>query len=670
MARTQAVRRKQEDSMNLELGPDSGQVLLAFALYLLGVAALGIFSHRYLKRGEFLQEYFLGNRELGAWVLALSVAATAISGGTFMGFPALIYTHGWVLGLWIASYMVVPMTTMLLLGRRINQVGRIAAAVTVPDVFRDRFQSPVLGILASAIILLFLPFNLVAQFKAGGLVMREALQLRPDAAVLLGQQISDTNELVLQFRLSNGLEVSQRVPPMSNVGYWLPARTAVDPHSRCVRVCWRDEHGEHERVISYPAVRWRFPGFRQGIEAGYLLGLVIFAATVIGYTAYGGFWAVTWTDVLEGLVMLVGVVVMAVLAVQAVPAVETDAGTYTGLAAATWRLHALDPQLTQAPGPGQFLPWTLALSFFLMWSLMGPAQPSTMVRLMSFRDTLSMRRALFLICLYFTLVYLSLLVIFTCARAIFPTEYVNRIGSRGPPDSIMPAMIRHLTAARPWLGGLLLAAPYAAIMSTVAAYLLTISSSLVRDLVQRSLGQEISPRLLRILSYGTTALVGIIVFLGALNPPEFLQYIIVFTGSGLGCTFLVPMLMTLYWRRATKVGVLLALLGGFLGVFVWYAFGWLEGHAQSALERFTALQQTSKAVEISAHRPPAWAVWVQQNLSWLPGWGRPRVDRFTPLYPFGFDPLVCGLLCSVLGGLLGSWCTQPDPNLVKKYFPD
>ncbi|MCS7159768.1 MAG: hypothetical protein RMJ19_04785, partial [Gemmatales bacterium] len=134
--------------MNLELGPDSGQVLLAFALYLLGVAALGIFSHRYLKRGEFLQEYFLGNRELGAWVLALSVAATAISGGTFMGFPALIYTHGWVLGLWIASYMVVPMTTMLLLGRRINQVGRIAAAVTVPDVLRDRFQSPVLGILA------------------------------------------------------------------------------------------------------------------------------------------------------------------------------------------------------------------------------------------------------------------------------------------------------------------------------------------------------------------------------------------------------------------------------------------------------------------------------------------------------------------------------------------
>lgn len=656
--------------MSLELGPDSVQVLLAFALYLAGVAALGIFSHRYLKRGEFLQEYFLGNRELGAWVLALSVAATAISGGTFMGFPALIYSHGWVLALWIASYMVVPITTVLLLGRRINQVGRIAGAVTVPDILRDRFQAPALGILASLIILLFLPFNLVAQFKAGGLVMREAMQLRPDRAVFLGQHTNARRELVLHFRLSNGLEVQQVVPPLTSTGHWILERTSADHQHRCIRVFWRNGRTEQAHTVDFPTPRWRLPGFPHGIEAGYLLGLIVFAVTVVGYTAYGGFWAVTWTDVLEGLVMLVGVLVMAGLVVHSVPEVITESGKLTGLSAASWRLQTLDPQLTQAPGPGQFLPWTLALSFFLMWSLMGPAQPSTMVRLMSFRDTLSMRRALFLITIYFTLVYGCLLVIFICARAIFPTEYVNRIGSRGPPDSIMPAMIRHLTAGCPWLGGLLLAAPYAAIMSTVAAYLLTISSSLVRDLIQRSLGREISRGVLRTMSYGTTALIGVVVFMGALHPPEFLQYIIVFTGSGLGCTFLVPMLMTLYWRRATKLGVLLAMLGGFLGVFVWYLLGWLEGHSLSSLQRY------AEAVALAQHQgdpvpqAPYWAQWVQEHLAWVPGWGGRRVDRFTPLYPFGFDPLVSGLLCSVLGGLLGSWLTRPDPQLVAKYFPD
>jgi hypothetical protein len=47
----------------------------------------------------------------------------------------------------------------------------LTGAVTVPDLLRDRFNCPALGITAGLIILLFLPFNLVAQFKAGALVM-------------------------------------------------------------------------------------------------------------------------------------------------------------------------------------------------------------------------------------------------------------------------------------------------------------------------------------------------------------------------------------------------------------------------------------------------------------------------------------------------------------------
>src|SRR5207247_6345759 len=118
---------------------DSAQVLVAFACYLIGVMVLGIVAHRFLTRGSFVKEYFLGNRGLGPWVLALTVAATAISGGTFMGFPSLIYSKGWIMALWIASYMVVPLTTMALMGKRINQVARLAGSVTVPDVLGDRF---------------------------------------------------------------------------------------------------------------------------------------------------------------------------------------------------------------------------------------------------------------------------------------------------------------------------------------------------------------------------------------------------------------------------------------------------------------------------------------------------------------------------------------------------
>src|SRR5262245_47752260 len=311
--------------MDLSRYGDSLQVLGAFGLYLLGVAALAVFAHRYLTRGSFVKEYFLGNRGLGAWVLALTVAATAISGGTFMGFPSLIYTNGWVMALWIASYMVVPLTTMAFLGKRINQVARISGAVTVPDVLRDRFQSPTLGILSTLLILLFLTFNLVAQFKGGGLVMKEALRLPPARGEFLGAEVDKDKFLVLKFRLDDGREETQRTPlPQKNARY-LPERTKVDAEKVEVVVYFEAAGKEYVKHVKFPPEKVSLlsessvPGLGKPIEKGYLLGLLIFAFTVIAYTTYGGFWAVTWTDVLEGLVMLVGVVIMAVLAVQKVP---------------------------------------------------------------------------------------------------------------------------------------------------------------------------------------------------------------------------------------------------------------------------------------------------------------------------------------------------------------
>jgi hypothetical protein len=69
---------------------------------------LGTQAQKAVERGSFMTGYFLGNRGLGAWALALT--ATVQSGGTFMGFPSLIYTHGWIVAVWIGSYMVVPIT--------------------------------------------------------------------------------------------------------------------------------------------------------------------------------------------------------------------------------------------------------------------------------------------------------------------------------------------------------------------------------------------------------------------------------------------------------------------------------------------------------------------------------------------------------------------------------
>jgi SSS family solute:Na+ symporter/sodium/pantothenate symporter len=576
----------------------SPYTLVAFGAYMAGVFLLGALAHHLLERGSFLKEYFLGDRKLNAWVLSLTYVATSVSAGSFVGFPALIYTHGWIMALWIAGYMISGLTTKGVLAKRLNQVSRLSGAITVPDVLRDRFQSPALGLFASVFLLLFLVFNLVAQFKAGGLIMRQACEGIAESAPYQKVQEATGNTL-------------------SAVGAWDSDKAKLRQGSLY------DQH--------YP---------------DYVLGILIFALTVVAYTTYGGFWAVTWTDVLQGLVIVAGAVLLMVFAMSEVG----------GLGRATARLREIDPALVTGPGPGNFLPLGLAVSFFFLWTIGAMGQPVGMVRLMACRDTPTLRTSLFMIGFFYALIYLPLVITFVCARALYPTEYLQQ------PDTIMPTMALSVTREYPLIGGLILAAPYAAAMSAVAGFLLLMSSSLVRDIYQRNINPSVSPRLVRWVSYTTTAVVGIIVTAGALRPPRFLQYIIVFTGAGMGCTFLAPTVLALYWRRATRPGALAGLIGGFASVLILYVLGWM------GVGKPTASETASTFLAPLAAASPAEAATLAAATRDLARVG-PATEPFAPLYLFNLDPLIYGLLVSFGLGIAVSLLTRPLPaSAVDSYF--
>jgi SSS family solute:Na+ symporter/sodium/pantothenate symporter len=536
-----------------------------------GVFLLGVLSHQLLHRGSFLKEYFLGDRQLNAWVLGMTYVATSVSAGSFVGFPSLIYRNGWIMALWIAGYMVAGLVAKGALAKRLNQVSRLSGAITVPDVLRDRFQSPALGLCASIFLLIFLLFNLVGQFKAGGLIMREACKGVAETSSY--QAVRETTASVL-----------------TSVHAWdaeLPAEKF---------------YGKY-----YP---------------DYVIGILIFSLTVVAYTTYGGFWAVTWTDVLQGFMIVAGALLLMMLALIKVG----------GLTAATTRLGQIDPNLLTGPGPDEYLGPGLAVSFFFLWTIGAMGQPVGMVRLMACRDTPTLRRALFMIGFYYALIYLPLVVAFVCARALYPTEYLEHS------DSIMPAMALNVTADWPLLGGLILAAPYAAAMSAVAGFLLLMSSSLVRDIYQRNINPDVSPRVVRRISYATTAIVGIIVTIAALSPPRYLQYLIIFTGAGMACTYVAPTVFALYWRRATREGALAALLSGF-GIVIAL---WLPGIILWLLRARVADKAASTG---------------------------PGAEGFAPVYLFGLDPIIYGLAGSFFIGIIVSLITKPLPEAhVDTYF--
>ena len=569
----------------MEESSGNAGILWTFAAYMAAVFFLAWLSGRVVKKEGFVSEYFLGSRGFGVWALALTFAATSASGGSFMGFPARIYTHGWVVGWWIAGYMTVPLVAMALIGKRLNQVARRANALTVPEVMRERFNNMGVGIVGTVIIVIFLFMYLLAQFKAGSLIM----------STLLGD---------------------------------VPVFKAA--------VSWADSAFDGIPLLGQA-------------EADYALCLLIFGIAVVAYVSYGGFRAVVWTDVMQGIVMVFGVMLLLGLALyqvgglkkatealaemtppehltavlqlneQSNDSVEINKGTWietkstdgekniyrmktrgviepgknesdtvemirittpaeieklkgdpiseqvsvkviettlyaSGAGEKGVYVRAPGPDLKEAAG---FLAIGMAFSLFILWPFGGVGQPSNQVRMMIFDHTHVLRRAMVTVAFYFGFIYISLVVVFVCARVLMP-------GMEIEPDSVMPEFSTFTTALAgvPWLAGIVVAAPFAAVMSSVDSFLLVISSSLVRDVYQRNINPKASDKTLQRMSWGVTGGVGMLAVVVAMNPPDYLQDLIISASEGLASSFMMPMILALYWQRMTGAGAIAGMIGG------------------------------------------------------------------------------------------------------------
>ena len=124
---------------------------------------------------------------------------------------------------------------------------------------------------------------------------------------------------------------------------------------------------------------------------------------------------------------------------------------------------------------------------------------------MACKNTSVLRQSIFLLAIYNMGIYLPLIMICICARAMMPD-----LGKES--DEVIPRMALMLTAGLPlgsWISGLILAAPFGAIMATVSCFLLVIASGLVRDVYQRFVNPQATEHELRRLTYIAMALIGL-----------------------------------------------------------------------------------------------------------------------------------------------------------------
>lgn len=163
-----------------------GWILLAFVLYLILMIIIGAI---YAKKNTSSADFFLGGRQLGGFVAALSAQASDMSGWLLMGLPGSVYALG-TGQVWIAVGLFIgTVCNWLFISKRLRRYTiRANNSVTIPAFFRNRFRDEkriLLGVSSITIVIFFLVYTASA-LAAGGKLFNSVFGLEYKTALGIG----------------------------------------------------------------------------------------------------------------------------------------------------------------------------------------------------------------------------------------------------------------------------------------------------------------------------------------------------------------------------------------------------------------------------------------------------------------------------------------------------
>lgn len=427
--------------------------IIPLFIFLIIIFLVGLYASKFVQSSKsFLDEYFLGDRSLGGFVLAMTMTATYGSASSFIGGPGTAYTQGlgWVL--LAMSQVATGYFVLMVLGKKFAIVTRRYKAITMVDFLKERYQSPVVVILSAISIIVFL-FSAMAAQWIGGARLIESL---------------------------TGMS--------------------------------------------------------------YTTALFIFAASVLVYVTIGGFRAVALTDAIQGSIMFIGTLILLIATIIA-------GGGISNIIA---DLHAENPNLISPFGAEGTLTPAYVSSFWILVGVGVVALPQIAVRAMSYKNAKSMHRALIIGTIVVGFIMLNMHLIGVFARPILPGIEIG--------DKVMPLIALETMPA--WLAGIVLAAPMAAIMSTVDSLLILVSSTIIKDVYINYMKPDASHTTVKRMSIGVTGILGVIIFIMALDPPDLIIWLNLFAFGGLEAAFIWPVILGLYWRNGNKYGAIASIIVG------------------------------------------------------------------------------------------------------------
>ena len=428
-------------------------IILPLVIYLIFVFALSIYAYAKRKKVNQFTDYFIGNRTMGGFLLAMTLAATYISASSFIGGPGAAYKYG--LG-WVLLSMIQVPTVLLslgILGKKFAILARKYNAITLSDMLYSHYKSKLIVWFASIALIAAFIGAMTVQFVGGARLLQ------------------------------------------SSVG--IP----------------------------------------------YDIGLLIFGIGTVIYTAFGGFRASILNDAFQGLVMMIGAILLLVAIIYA-------GGGITNIVD---RLNQIDPALLTPQGPDNFMDFPFMASFWVLVCFGVVGLPHTAVRCMAYKDSKAVHQGIIIGTTVVTIIMLTMHLSGALGRAIISDLTI--------PDQIVPTLI--IKVLPPLAAGIFLAAPLSAIMSTINAQLLQVSSVIIKDLfLTMRPNTKFSDKMLTRISIIITFIFGGLLIVAAWNPPEMIIWLNLLAFGGLEAVFLWPLVLGLYWKKANSTGAFCSMFAG------------------------------------------------------------------------------------------------------------
>lgn len=285
----------------------------------------------------------------------------------------------------------------------------------------------------------------------------------------------------------------------------------------------------------------------------YTIAVIIGTVCVVSYTLFGGFLAVSWTDLVQGLLMAAALMIVPVIGMQG------------GLGQLTADLEAINPELLTLWNDAKGQPLSaIAIISLVAWGLGYFGQPHILARFKASRSNKDLTTARRI-----AVVWSGLSMIGALLVGVVGLVYITNSGGNVLADGEKIFMLLVNALFHPVIAGILLAAILAAIMSTADSQLLVSSSALAEDFYKQIINKDATSEQVVMVGRVGVVLLSVIALVLAMTPDSSVLGLVSYAWAGFGAAFGPAILLSLYWAGMNRNGAIAGIIVGGVTIVVW-----------------------------------------------------------------------------------------------------